>query len=329
MLFEVSDHSLPIIFAGLIALSILIYVVLDGFDLGIGLIFPSVDSEEKDKLISSIAPFWDMNETWLILAVGLLLVGFPFAQGIIMSKLYIPIALMLWGLILRGAAIDFRKLDRPKRRQLWNQCFFLGSLLATLAQGFMLGSYVQGFSDDPSSLAISTGIAILTAQAYRLVGACWLIAKTRTTLQKKAIGIAQDSLLCLGLGFAWFGCITHLESVAEKMALSPIRGQTLPLLISSIILTYGYLYRLLKIKPINFQPYAVTLLLYSLIHLGVCLKIYPYIVPYQMLIWQAAADAKSLSFILQGAMLSLPVIVISQCYVFWVFRGKSQLITYE
>ena len=145
------DTLLPLVFAGLMGLSILIYVVLDGFDLGIGILFAGANDDEKDVMISAIGPFWDANETWLVLAVGLLLVAFPIAHGIILTALYIPVFLLLVGLILRGVAFDFRAKVPQRRKYRWNFLFMAGSLLAALAQGYMLGIYVLGLDLSPTT----------------------------------------------------------------------------------------------------------------------------------------------------------------------------------
>ncbi|MEO0912682.1 MAG: cytochrome d ubiquinol oxidase subunit II, partial [Pseudomonadota bacterium] len=165
---------LPMAFAGLMGLSILIYVVLDGFDLGVGILSLRATEEERDIMIGSIGPFWDANETWLVMAVGLLLVAFPAAHGQILTALYLPTTLMLIGLILRGVAFEFRaKAEDPADKRRWDRLFFTGSLTAALSQGWMLGRYVLGFDAAPAALGFALLSALGVAVAYAFIGACW------------------------------------------------------------------------------------------------------------------------------------------------------------
>ena len=165
------DFWLPVVFAGLMALAMLIYVVLDGYDLGVGMLLPGADDREKDLMIASIGPFWDANETWLVLGVGILLIAFPMAHGVILTALYAPVTAMLIGLILRGVAFDFRVKAREPHRPLWNTSFFAGSMLAGFSQGFMLGHYVEGFSTGVPAYLFATLIGICLQAGYCLLGA--------------------------------------------------------------------------------------------------------------------------------------------------------------
>ena len=174
---------LPLIFAGVMGLSILIYVVLDGFDLGVGILFAATPVEHRDKMIASIGPFWDANETWLVLAIGLLLVAFPSAHGVILSALYLPVAIMLIGLIARGVAFEFRAKARAEEKWLWNRVFFAGSLVTALAQGYMLGAYVLGLEFNWTAAAFGTLVAICLTATYAAIGAAWLIYKSEGELQ--------------------------------------------------------------------------------------------------------------------------------------------------
>ena len=184
---------LPATFAALMGLSILIYVVLDGFDLGVGLLSPLATEEERDRMVASIGPFWDANETWLVLAIGLLLVAFPTAHGEILSTLYLPVAVMLVGLILRGVAFEFRVKAPITQKRNWDWAFFAGSALASLSQGYMLGAYVLGLAPGPLTWAFS---------AYSFIGATWLIYKSEGRLQRKAVQWARGGIWGLlgGLG---------------------------------------------------------------------------------------------------------------------------------
>lgn len=185
---------LPLVFASLMGLSILIYVVLDGFDLGVGVLFPFASPEEKDRMVASIGPFWDGNETWLVLAIGLLLVAFPVAHGVILTALYLPVALMLLGLIARGVAFEFRAKAPPEHKGYWNFVFFAGSLVTSLTQGFMLGMYIMGLSVTAEALAFSFLTALCLAAGYGFIGAAWLMIKTDADLQLKAVRWARRAL---------------------------------------------------------------------------------------------------------------------------------------
>ena len=169
---------LPVVFLGLMGLAMLIYVLLDGYDLGVGLLLHRASDEHKDTMIASIGPFWDANETWLVLGVGILLIAFPKAHGMVLTALYLPVALMLVGLILRGVAFDFRVKARADHKPLWNRAFFAGSGLAALSQGWMLGRYITGFAEGVEFTLFAAAISLLLPAAYVLLGAAWLILKT-------------------------------------------------------------------------------------------------------------------------------------------------------
>ncbi|MEL6233059.1 MAG: cytochrome d ubiquinol oxidase subunit II, partial [Pseudomonadota bacterium] len=174
-LFDDPAIWLPFAFAALMGVSILVYVVLDGFDLGVGILFPVADDDQKDRMVASIGPFWDANETWLVLAIGLLLVAFPAAHGEILSTLYLPVAVMLIGLILRGVAFEFRAKAPAAQKPAWNRAFFAGSLMTALSQGTMLGLYIMGLEVTPFTLAFSLLTGLCLTAGYAFIGACWLI----------------------------------------------------------------------------------------------------------------------------------------------------------
>lgn len=187
-------YWLPLIFMGLMGLAILIYVVLDGYDLGVGILMADADDAEKDRMVASIGPFWDANETWLVLGIGILLIAFPLAHGAILTALYLPVALMLIGLILRGVAFDFRVKAHARHKQLWNRVFIGGSLLASLAQGYMLGFYILGFEPGWTSAAFSLLIGLCLSAGYALLGACWVLMKTTGELKSKSVRWARKAL---------------------------------------------------------------------------------------------------------------------------------------
>ena len=231
---------LPVVFAGLMGLSILIYVVLDGYDLGVGVLTAFATADEKDRMIASIGPFWDANETWLVLAVGLLLVAFPAAHGVILTSLYLPVLLMLIGLIFRGVAFEFRAKVRPERKTWWNLSFFVGSAVTALSQGYMLGVYVLGLDQSLPSVFFALGVAVALTATYAFLGAAWLIFKTETELQRKAVVWARRALVGMALGMGTISIVTPLASdrifakwfsVPEIVVLAPLplvaRGVTM------------------------------------------------------------------------------------------------------
>jgi cytochrome d ubiquinol oxidase subunit II len=210
---------LPLVFALVMALAMLAYVILDGYDLGVGILLRRADNEaQKDNMIASIGPFWDANETWLVLGVGVLLVAFPMAHGVILGALYLPVALMLVSLTLRGVAFDFRVKARAEHKPLWDRAFYTGSLLAGWSQGFMLGSLITGFKSDLWSTIFSGLIGLCLVAAYCLLGAGWLIMKSEGTLQLKAVAWAQGSLWFTAAGVLAISLATPLVStrILEK-----------------------------------------------------------------------------------------------------------------
>lgn len=209
---------LPAVFIGLMGLSFLVYAILDGYDLGVGVLLPKDSQQHRDKMIYSIGPFWDANETWLVLAVGLMLIAFPKAHSIVLQALYLPTALMLAGLILRGVSFDFRTKAPSKDKQKWDLTFKLGSLLATLCQGYMLGRYVTAFDTSLASYMFSMLSAVCVTAGYCFVGAAWLVMKTEGSLQKRSAQWALWSNRLMVLGILAV-CIANLSIdpiIAEK-----------------------------------------------------------------------------------------------------------------
>ena len=217
------DVWIPVVFAGLMALAMLIYVVLDGYDLGVGALLIGATDKEKDLMIASIGPFWDANETWLVLGVGILLIAFPTAHGVILTSLYLPVTAMLIGLILRGVAFDFRVKAREPHKPLWNRAFFTGSVLAAFSQGFMLGHYITGFDKSGSAYAFAVLIGLCLVAGYMLLGSAWLIMKSEHELQRKAIRWAGVVLWLTAGGIAAVSIATPLVSarVFEKWFTMP------------------------------------------------------------------------------------------------------------
>ena len=191
---------LPLAFLVVMGLAILAYVILDGFDLGVGILLPLASDDDKDTMVSSIGPFWDANETWLVFGVGILLVAFPLAHGVILGALYFPVVLMLLGLTLRGVAFDFRVKAHDSHKAAWNRAFFCGSLLASIAQGYMVGMLVMGFERSPSTVLFSGFIGVCIAGTYALLGATWLLMKAsrRPAAAGRTLGAPCAGLSCRG-----------------------------------------------------------------------------------------------------------------------------------
>ncbi len=326
---------LPWAFASLMGLSILFYVVLDGFDLGVGILFPLASPAEQDKMIGSIGPFWDANETWLVLAVGLLLVAFPQAHGLILSTLYLPVFVMLMGLILRGVAFEFRAKAQAQFKALWNRLFFIGSLLTALAQGFMLGIYVMGLDMTWATVGFAFLTAIFLAVGYSFIGATWLIHKTEGALQHKSIRWARESLWGVILGIGAVSIATPLVSTRlfDKWLSVPEVFYLAPLPVLSGLLVV-WLWRMVRQMPFagdqwSWLPFAAATALFALAYLGMAYSFYPYVVPEQLTIYEAAAAPESLFIILVGACFVVPVILGYSVLAYTIFRGKATELRYD
>ena len=326
---------LPWAFASLMGLSILIYVVLDGFDLGVGILFPLATPAEQDKMISSIGPFWDANETWLVLAVGLLLVAFPQAHGMILTALYLPVFIMLVGLILRGVAFEFRAKARDHHKRLWNRLFFTGSLMTALAQGFMLGLYVMGLEQTWATYAFATLTAVFLAVGYSFIGAAWLVHKTEAELQHKSVRWARESLWGVVLGIGAVSLATPLVSTRlfDKWLSFPQVLYLAPLPILSGLLIV-WLWRMLRAMPFaddrrSWLPFAVATSLFALAYLGMAYSFYPYVMPERLTIYEAASAPESLFIIFVGACVVVPVIAGYSVLAYTIFRGKATELRYD
>jgi cytochrome bd ubiquinol oxidase subunit II len=329
--------TLPFIFAVLMAISVLAYVVLDGFDLGVGILLGTTAEEaDRDRMIASIGPFWDANETWLVLGIGLLLVAFPVAHGIILTALYLPVALMLVGLTIRGVAFEFRakaSVALDKRR--WDHAFAAGSILAALSQGYMLGRYVMGFGEDWSEYAFAVLSAFGLATGYAFIGSTWLIWRTEEDLQRRAVRWARLTLWALAGGIAAI-------SVAMPLASSRILGRWFempnmlflaPLPIATGLIVVG-LHWLLARMPLpndarHNLPFWGGVSLFVLAFGGLAWSFFPFIVPERLTIWQAASAPESLSIILVGALIVLPVIAGYTVLAWRIFGGKAADLRYD
>jgi cytochrome d ubiquinol oxidase subunit II len=326
--------NLVAIWSVILAFAVYAYVVLDGFDLGIGILAPFARTEdEEETMISAIAPVWDGNETWLVLGGGGLLAAFPLAYSILLPALYAPLIAMLLALIFRGVAFEFRyRHDRHRRGWTWG--FVLGSYVATFAQGLALGTVIQGIEvegrayaggwfDWLSPFSVFTGMALVVG--YALLGACFLIMKAEGALQERMFAVA------LPLGIAVLGSIAAVslwtpfldaEIAARWFSwpniafLSPV-----PLVVAAI--AWG-LFRSLAVGR-EIIPFVMAILLFLTAYVGIGISLYPYVVPRAVTVWQAAAPDDSLLFLLVGTVILIPIILGYTGYSYWVFRGKVDL----
>ncbi|WP_058318418.1 cytochrome d ubiquinol oxidase subunit II [Thalassovita mediterranea] len=326
---------LPVAFATLMGVSILIYVILDGFDLGVGILFPFADEAEKDRMVASIGPFWDANETWLVLAIGLLLVAFPAAHGAILTALYLPVAIMLVGLILRGVAFEFRVKAPGHHKVYWNTAFYVGSLITALSQGFMLGKYIMGLESTMGIWIFAVMTSVFLAVGYSFIGACWLILKTDGALQRKAVAWARGGIWGLIIGLALISIATPLvsERIFAKWFTFPEVLLLLPLPLMSALLV-GLLWFALRQLPTRndswaWFPFAAAIALFTLAFFGMAYSFYPYVVPEQLTIYEAASAPESLFIILVGTVFVLPVIAGYSVLSYTIFRGKATELRYD
>jgi len=322
------SQYLPVIFTVLMGAAILAYVVLDGYDLGVGMLMPAASREEQDVMVASIGPFWDANETWLVLGIGLLLVAFPVAHGEILGALYLPVAAMLVGLMLRGVAFELRIKAEGWQRELWNWLFWAGSFLASVAQGLMLGRYVTGFEPGFGYWLFALVVAGGVCGGYVLLGATWLVLRTDGALQAKAVGWARWGLAWVALGVALVSAATPLasETVRAKWFDFP---RTLWLMILPLATLYAGFFILKNLGKSDWKPFAGAVAIYVLAFAGLAYSLFPYVVMDRLTIWQAAAHPSALAFVLAGALVVLPFIVGYTIYSYRVFRGKVRRGLYE
>lgn len=330
---------MPLAFMVIMGLAVLVYVVLDGYDLGVGILIGLASDEEKDAMIASIGPFWDANETWLVLGIGVLLTAFPLAHGIVMEALYLPVAAMLLGLILRGVAFDFRFKAQAHHKPWWNRCFCAGSLLAALAQGYMLGLLVVGFGRTPANMLFAACIGLGLAAGYCLLGAGWLLMKTEGALQRRAVAWGRRALWLTAAGIVGVSVATPLMNraifdkwfaIPDFFLLAPIPFFTLAFfLLAAIVLRRLPAELDAGKEPWAWVPFMSTVAIFILAFHGLAYSLFPWVVPQRMDIWQAAAAPGSLAFILVGVVIVLPLIASYTAFSYWVFRGKSRDLEYH
>jgi cytochrome d ubiquinol oxidase subunit II len=324
--------DLPFIWAAIIAFAVLAYVMMDGFDLGIGILFPFVrEREHRDLMMNSVAPVWDGNETWLVLGGGGLLAAFPLAYSIIMPALYVPIIAMVLALIFRGVAFEFRwKTERG--RPLWDLAFTWGSIVAAFAQGIALGALVQGIPvigraysggwwDWLTPFSLLTGAALVFG--YALLGATWLIWKTDGEVQSRAYRFARLTGLAT---VAFIAAVSLWTPFLNQLYMS--RWLTFPQILYTApvpLLVAGCFYALLRGLRDRREliPFLAAQGFFVLSYAGLGISFYPFIVPPSLSIWDAAAPASSQWFLLIGTMVLIPLILAYTAYAYWVFRGKT------
>ena len=325
--------DLSIIGFVIIVFATLMYLVMDGFDLGIGILFPFTRSpQDRDLMVNSVAPVWDGNETWLVLGGAGLFGAFPLAYAVIIDALTIPLTLMLVGLIFRGVAFEFRFNATPSHRPFWDKAFMCGSILATFCQGIVVGAVINGFevsgrsySGGPFSwltpFTLFCGVGLVVA--YALLGATWLVMKSESTLQstmrKHARGLLIALLAIIAVISLWTPQI-HPQ-IAERWFSLPNLYYLLPvplLVIAASALTWRHLGR----EASHAQPFILTLVLVFLGFSGLGISIWPAIIPPSITLWQAAAPEQSQEFMLIGALFIIPVILVYTFWSYYVFRGK-------
>jgi cytochrome d ubiquinol oxidase subunit II len=287
-------------------------------------------------MVASIGPFWDANETWLVLGVGLLLVAFPVAHGVVLTALYLPVALMLVGLTLRGVAFEFRaKAGNAVDKRRWDMAFAGGSALAALTQGWMLGRYVLGFAEGWGALAFAALSALGVAAAYAFIGACWLIWRTEGALQKRAVAWARGTLWVVAAGIVGVSLATPLASprimarwfeMPNFLLLAP-----LPLATAALVIGLASLLRHMPLPgdALRRVPFWAAVALFCLSFAGLAWSFFPYIVPERLTLFQAASAPESLSLILIGAAFVLPVILAYTVLAWRIFGGKALDLRYD
>ena len=324
--------DLPVIFAFIIAFAIFAYVVMDGFDLGIGILFMAIPAgRERDSAMNSIAPVWDGNETWLVLGGGGLLAAFPLAYGMILSALYAPIIAMLLALVFRGVAFEFRWRD-PAHRAFWDAAFSVGSVVATLAQGITLGGLLQGVAvanreyaggwfDWLSPFSALVGVSLVVG--YALLGATWLIMKSEGTLQDRcydlALRLGIAVIVAMAAVSAWTPFLRDAYWLRWFVWPQVLFTAQVPLLV--VIATAVFFISLRRRH--HYTPFLMALALFTLGLAGLGISLYPYVVPPSVSIWDAAAPNVSLKFMLPGVLVMVPIILAYTGYSYWVFRGKT------
>jgi cytochrome d ubiquinol oxidase subunit II len=327
--------DLPVVWSLIIAFGLMMYVVMDGFDLGIGILFAFVRGrDDRDVMVNTVAPVWDGNETWLVLGGAALMAAFPLAYSVVLTALYLPLAAMLLGLIWRGVAFEFRFKSDEHHKPFWDKAFIGGSYLATFSQGVTLGAFLNGFeTDGPHYLggaldwitpfSLFTGLGLIVA--YALLGSTWLIIKTEGALRQRMIRLARPTALVLLAVIGIVSLWTPLQhpDIAERWFTLPNIVIFSPVPILVLVTTWAIL-RSLRRDP-HSAPFLLALCLLFLGYSGLCISLWPNIIPPDISIHQAAAPPQSMGFTLVGALLIIPVILAYTAWSYYVFRGKVKI----
>ncbi len=319
------------LWTGLLALAVFYYVVFDGFDLGVGILYGLVpDEAQRNTVMNSIAPIWDGNETWLVFGGIGLLAAFPLAFAIIIPAVYFPILLMLLALVFRGVAFEFRFKHRGLRR-FWDRAFHAGSLVATFAQGLVLGAFIHGFKVDGRNFAgtsfdwitpfaLFTGLALVFG--YSLLGAGWLVLKTEGELQDSARRAGRICLVAVLIAIIAVSVWTPLVNadIARRWFSWPNIGYLSPVPIITALIAIGEWYALDRRHELT--PFLGAIGLFLMSFIGIAISLWPMIVPYHYTLWQAASSESTQAFLLIGTLFMLPIILMYTAWSYWVFRGK-------
>ncbi len=324
--------DLPLIWAIIIAFGLMMYVIMDGFDLGIGILFPFVrDRGDRDTMVNTVAPVWDGNETWLALGGAALLGAFPLAYSVILSELYLPVILMLVGLIWRGVAFEFRFKADESHKPFWDKAFAWGSYIAAFSQGVAVGAFIDGFKvvdgayaggalDFLTPFSVFTGVGLIVA--YALLGCTWLIMKTEGDLQRRMVMLARPVTFGLLLAIVVVSLWTPLAhpEVATRWFSIPniIFFAPVPVLVLATVWTMLAVLR----RETHAAPFLLALVLLFLGYTGLAISLWPNILPHRISIWDAAGPPESLGFTLVGALFIIPVILAYTSWSYYVFRGK-------
>ncbi len=325
------EWYLPVIWAALIGTAVAMYVLLDGFDLGIGILFPFTKTErERDLMMNTVAPFWDGNETWLILGGAGLWVAFPMAYAVIMPAFYLPVIVMLLGLVLRGVAFEFRWVARSSKKY-WNLAFAGGSIAAAISQGVILGALIQGVKisggqfaggafDWATPFTLMCGLAMVAG--YGLLGATWLLMKTEGKVSARAREQAKYLLVAVivFMGIVSLWTPFQFERIAERWFSMPNILWLWPVpLVTALLAILCWIW---LAQGRDYFPFFAVIGLFLLGYLGVVISNFPYLVPPSLTVWQTAAAPSSQIFMLIGTVFLLPIILGYFIFVYWIFRGK-------
>jgi cytochrome bd ubiquinol oxidase subunit II len=316
----------------ILGLGVFLYVLLDGFDLGVGILYGfAPDLESRNLVMNSIAPIWDGNETWLVLGGIGLLAAFPLAFSIILPAVYFPVLVMLLALVFRGVAFEFRYRD-AERRTFWDHAFCYGSAIATFAQGVVLGSFIQGFKtagrqfagtsfDCFTPFSLFTGLALLFG--YSLLGAGWLVMKTEGSLQERARRLGLWCLYGVLFAIAVVSLWTPLAQpeIARRWFSWPNIAFLAPVPLITALLAYAA-WRAFSDRRWEVAPFAASIGLFVMSYLGIAISLWPMIVPYKFTLWQASSSPSTQAFLLVGTLFLLPIILMYTGWSYWVFRGK-------